>query len=306
VDLRQLRYFVAVVEERGFRRASRELYVAQPALSRALRQLELSLGVRLLERTAQGVELTDAGGEFLVHARLIIAHADAATAAMRDRVGCRPALRIGVVAGMLGAGELTAPIVDDFRHERPNLDVELEELSFVDQVGPLLGGALDVALVRDPLDHPGLDVVPLASEERALLVGAAHPLAGEAGVSATDVLDEPTLPLGSPDAWSAFWQLDDLRGKPNRFAQTAPATTVPSMQLAVASGQMVISVPGAMGRLAPNPLVRCVDLHDAEPSTIAVARRRHDRRTEVAAFVDQAIATTEKRIDLLPGGAVLR
>jgi hypothetical protein len=133
-----------------------------------------------------------------------------------------------------------------------------------------------------------------------------HALAGETSVSAAEILDEPTLPLGSPDAWSAFWQLDDLRGRPNRFADIAPATSIPSMQLAVASGNMVISVPGAMSRLAPNPLVRCVDLRDAAPSTIAVARRRHEDHADVQRFVDQAITTTENRIDLLPGGALVQ
>jgi DNA-binding transcriptional LysR family regulator len=170
----------------------------------------------------------------------------------------------------------------------------------------VLEGALDVALVRDPLDHPDLDIVPLASEERALMVGASHALATETVVSANDVLKEHTLPLGSPDPWSAFWQLDDLRGGPNRYADTAPATTISSMQLAVANADMIITVPAVMSRFAPNTLVHYVGLRDAEPSTIAVARRRNDRRTEVAAFVDQAISTTAAQIDVLPGGTLLQ
>jgi hypothetical protein len=84
----------------------------------------------------------------------------------------------------------------------------------------------------------------------------------------------------------------------------APATTIPGMQLAVANGRMVITVPHAMGRLAPNPLVRCIALRDAERSTIAVARRRGDRRAEVSGFVDQAGLIAERHIALLAGGAL--
>ena len=84
VDLRQLRYFVAVAEARGFRSASRALFVAQPALSSALQQLEGELGVELLHRTARGVALTDAGREFLTHAHSILRQTDEATAAMRE------------------------------------------------------------------------------------------------------------------------------------------------------------------------------------------------------------------------------
>lgn len=306
MDLRQLRYFVAVAEEHGFRPASRELYVAQPALSRALHQLELELGVELLERTPRGVQTTEAGHEFLGHARAIIAQAEAARAAMRERAEQRRGLRIGVVAGVLGAGELTAPIVQDFRERHPELHVELAELSFVDQVGPLLAGALDVALVRGPLDDPELELTPLAGEARALLVGATHRLAGADAVSADEVLGEHTLPLGSPDPWSAFWQLDDLRGRPNPLPDAPPATTISAMQLSVAGGDMVVSVPGSMARLAPNPLVHYVALPDAPPSTIAVAHRRSDRRPEVLAFAEQAARTTDRHIDQFLGGTRLQ
>lgn len=304
MDLRQLRFFVAVAEERGFRRASRELYVAQPSVTRALHQLEAELGVQLLHRTARGAELTEAGHEFVVHARRILAQAETAKAAMLERARIRPGLRIGVVAGVLGASELTAPILQEHRDAHPDLGVELAELSFCDQVGPLLAGDLDVALVRGPIAHRDLDVTPLALERRALLVGAQHALAAEAEVGVQDVLDEPTLPLASPEAWAGFWQLDDLRGAPNAHPGVAPVTTIQNMQLAVSGGPMVITVPDAMGRLAPNPLVRYVGLTDAPPSTIAVAHRRGDRRPGVRAFLDQAARTTEARIELLQGGTL--
>ncbi|UTI62658.1 LysR family transcriptional regulator [Paraconexibacter antarcticus] len=305
MDLRQLRYFVTVVDMRGVRPASRELYVTQPALSRALRQLEVELGVRLLTRTPQGVDPTEAGLDFLAHARSILASADAATDAMRDRARTRRGIRIGVVAGILGAGELTAPIIQRFRDHEPGVDLALEDLSFCDQVGPLLAGRLDAALVRGPLDHPDLEVVPLASEPRMLLVGGGHELAGEAGVDVEDVLDQPTLRIGAPDSWASFWYLDDERGAANAHATLPVTTTIANMQLNVASSNAVITVPAAMARLAPNPLVRCLELRGAPPSTIGVARRRTDRRPEVDAFIGHAGRATEDLIGLLPGGALI-
>ena len=302
VDLRQLRYFVAVVETRGFRRASRELFVAQPALSTALQQLERELGVELLHRSASGVVLTEAGRVFLAHARSILRQADEASAAMRDCARRQPGLRVGAVAGVLAASELTAPIVRAYRQARPDVRVELQELSFCDQVAPLLSGDFDVALVRGPLQHPELDIVPIALERRALLVGAEHELAQESEVDVADVLCERMLPLGSPDEWSGFWQFDDMRGRSNLHPDVPAATTIQNMELAVATGEMVIGVPDGMGRTAPNPLVRYVRVRGADLSMIAVARRRGDRRPDVDAFIEQAQCTADGRIDLLVGG----
>lgn len=304
MDLRQLRFFEAVVEEKGFRKASRQLYVAQPSVSRALHQLEQELGVELLRRTARGTELTDAGHEFAVHARRILQQADDAKAAMRERATPRSRFRVGVVAGLLGASELTAPILSDHREAFPHLDAQFAELSFCDQAGPLLAGDLDVALVRCPLEHPDLEVIPIAHERRALLVGADHDLAGEEEVCVDDVLDAPMLPLGSPDHWAGFWQLDDVRGGSNADVDAPPARTIQDMQMAVAAGRLVIGVPDGMSRLAPHPLGRYVRLRDAAPSTIAVARRRHDRSAAVEGFLEQAMRTTEERIDLLVGGVL--
>jgi DNA-binding transcriptional LysR family regulator len=302
MDLRQLRYFVAVVEARGFRRASGELFVAQPALSSALRQLEGELGVELLHRSARGVGLTDAGREFLAHARAILRQAEEARAAMRDCARRQAGLRVGAVAGVLAASELTAPIVRAYREARPDLRVELEELSFCDQVSPLMSGHFDVALVRGPLEHRELDVVPIALERRALLVGPEHELAEEGEVDVADVLSERTLPLGAPEGWSGFWQFDDVRGESNVHPNVPAAMTIQNLELGVATGEVVIGIPDGMPRIAPNSLVRYVRLRGADPSIIAVARRRGDRRRDVDAFIEQAQRTAEARIDLLLGG----
>jgi DNA-binding transcriptional LysR family regulator len=302
VELRHLRYFVAVAEEGAMRRASDRLFTAQPSISRALTQLETELGVRLLRRTPCGVELTDAGGELLVHARRILAETTEARIAMRRRAAPRAgALRIGVVAGILGASELTAPIFESYRAARPDVDVELHDVSFCDQTAPLLSRALDVSVVRGPVGHRELDVVPIALEPRVLLVSNAHELAGEECVDVEDVLDQPTLPLQAPEDWGSFWQLEDLRGASCSDPEAMPADTVANIQMSVATSRTVVSVPKAFSRLAPHPLVRTVDLAGPEPSVIAIARRRDETRREVNEFLEHATVAAHAAVPTLEG-----
>jgi DNA-binding transcriptional LysR family regulator len=301
MDLRQMRYLLAIQEEGGIRRAARASYVAQPAMSRAIRQLEQELGVDLLNRSAAGVELTDAGVEFAAHAAGVLRSVEDARAAMTEHARLAGTLRVG--AGRLTAGELTDPIVDRYRAAHPAVAVAVSPTSFRDQTAGLRSGALDVAIVRGPLEHPDLDVVPIASEPRALLVGREHELAGEHVVDVRDVLDATTVPLDAPDHWATFWQLDALRGRANRRTDLPPVRTLHGLRRGVMNGRTVITVPGAMRRLEPRPTTRCLALHGAEPSPIAVARRRRDRRTQVMAFVEQAADTARREIALLPGGS---
>jgi DNA-binding transcriptional LysR family regulator len=302
VELRHLRYFVAVAEEGAMRRASDLLYTAQPSISRALSQLEADLGVTLLRRTPYGVQLTDAGGEFLVYARRILAQTREARIAMSRRAAPRVGgLRIGVVAGILGASELTGPIFESYRALRPDVEVEMHDVSFCDQTAPLLSRSLDVSVVRGPVAHRELDVVPIALEPRVLLVSTGHELAGETSVDVGDILDQPTLPLQAPEDWDAFWQLEDVRGTSASSRDTKPVDSVANIQMAIATSEMVVSVPQAFSRLAPHPMVRTVDLVEPPPSVIAVARRRDEDRREVREFVEQAALAANAAVPSLDG-----
>jgi DNA-binding transcriptional LysR family regulator len=301
VDIRELQYFVAVAEAGGLRRAARGLCIAPSALSRALSQLEEDLGVQLLRRSAAGVLPTRAGEEFLAHARAILGAAQAAKVAMREHADRATVLRAGALAGVLAVGELTVPILRGYRDAHPALRLEAKSVSFRDQIAPLLDGRVDVLLARNPIDHPDVDVIPIAHEPRVLLVGADSDWACEAAIEVQSVLYEPTVPLAAPASWAGYWQLDDVRGSSNTHADISPVTTVNELHTAVAEHRAVISGSGALGRLAPSPTTRFIELHGVEPSTISVARRRGDRRPEVEAFITSAGRTVEQRIELLPG-----
>ena len=198
MDLRQLRYVVAVADAGGIRKASRQLDLAQPSLSQALRQLEAELGVQLIRRSTRGIELTEAGDEFLNYARDILDRAAEAHAAMRRRAEQRSCtLRVGLLAGIIAAGELTGPILERFRQARPDVEIQVQDISFSDQAAPLLDGQVDVAIVRAPIANRLVDTVPLAHDPRVLLVGATHELAGAERVDVEEILDERTVPDGS-------------------------------------------------------------------------------------------------------------
>lgn len=309
VELRQLRYFVAVVEANGLRKAARELYVAPSALSRALQQLEKDLGVELLNRSTAGVFPTAAGRDLLEHARSILARADAAATAMREHTrspsSAGDLLRVGALGGLLAASELTAPILSGFRAARPAIRMQPRQMWWHDQDRPLVDGYVDVALMRHPITHPSLESIPLAHEPRVLLVGARHDVASHEEIDVEAILSEPTVRLAAPDPWSRYWQLDDIRGTTNPCPDSAPVTTLREMQAAVANGRAVISTSGSVGRLAPDPDTRCIKLQGVEPSTILIARRRGDHRPAVEAFIELAGQIAQEHIRLIPGGAIV-
>jgi len=305
MDLRQLTYLVAVGDEGGIRAAARRLHISQPQVSQALRRLEAELGVELMRRSSRGVALTAEGEELLAHGREILDRVSIARTTLRRMADQQSStLRVGVVAGVLSAGELLAPILAAFGAARPDVALRLEDLAFNDQVSPLLAGTVDAAIVRAPVSHPDIVMTPIAQEPRVVMVAAGHELAGEESVDVDDILHLPTLPLSAAQEWSDFWQLNAERGGPNCDTDVAPVRTVPEAQLAVATRSVIITSPAALGRLAPNPLVRAIGLRDAVPTVIAVACKRRDRRRAVRAFVETAQATAERHIDLLPGGVL--
>jgi DNA-binding transcriptional LysR family regulator len=208
------------------------------------------------------------------------------------------------MAGVLSAGELLAPILAAYREARPDVALQLGDLAFGAHVAAVVEGLVDVAIIRTPVLHPDLEVTPLAQEPRVVMVGAGHEVAGTDSLAVEEILHFPTLPLDAPTEWADYWQLNDYRGGPNWVSTRAPVRTVPEAQLALATHNLLITSPGALGRLAPNPLVRVIALTGATPTVIAVVRRRRDRRLALTQFVETARATAERFIDLLPAGAV--
>ena len=177
MELRQLRYFVAVAEELHFRRAAARLHVSQPPLSQQIAALEAELGCRLLERTRRRVALTPAGAAFLRDARATLAELEvAARTARAIDAGQAGLLRVNFVGSALLS--LVPGIVQRFRRARPEVEIELRERSTVEQLRALDTGVIDVGLVRPPIEaHDQLRTQVLMREPTIAAIPAGHPLA---------------------------------------------------------------------------------------------------------------------------------
>ncbi|WP_434453424.1 LysR family transcriptional regulator [Lentzea sp. E54] len=187
MEIRELRYFVAVAEELHFGRAAERLGIAQPPLSRTIAQLEHRLGVALLTRTSRRVSLTEAGATLLTEARGILGAVAAAERRTRSAAADRPSLVLAAKAG--GSGEVLAKLLDAYAAEPGAVPVDVLLCESNTHV-PLLDGRADVALLHEPYDPTtGLDVEVLHTEEQVAVMPASHPLAGASRLRLADVRD---------------------------------------------------------------------------------------------------------------------
>ncbi|HET6741532.1 MAG TPA: LysR substrate-binding domain-containing protein [Kribbella sp.] len=204
MELRTLRYFVAVAEELHFGRAAARLYMSQPPLSRAIRLLEADLGTALFHRSASGVSLTPAGAALLQHARTLLAQAEQ----VRTRV-----------LAAAGAATLTVGILSDstdpdisrlaaaYRKLHPNVDVRIRETDLTDPTCGLRAGRVDIALTRGPFDETGLHVQELRSDPVGAVLRADDPLATRDSLVLTDLADRRwfQFPAGTDPIWQSYW-----------------------------------------------------------------------------------------------------
>lgn len=197
-DLRQLRYFVAVAETLNFRRAAEDLHLAQPALSKAIRQLEEELGVQLFERTTRNVDLTPVGELFLDRARRTLSSAEEAFAVARDaavgivgqlRLGASPIARLGVMPVLQAA----------WTDAKPGIAVHVVEAATAPLLRAVRAGELDLAVGWCPSYEPGLQFERLRDEPVMAHVAVDHPLAAEDSVG-LERLAQETILVGSGDA----------------------------------------------------------------------------------------------------------
>lgn len=250
MEVRQLRYFVAVAEECHFGRAARRLHMAQPPLSQAIRKLESELGVDLFERTTRRVSLTPAGERFLVRSRELLAGLEAAgQEALRVAAGEVGRVVIGVVGSVTYA--LLPLLARRLREEFADIDFEFtSEMLTPDQIEALRAGTVDVVLMRTPAPAHDLLVRVLRREPLVAAVPSGHPLAQAGPLELGRLADEPFVVYPSTrgsvlhDAVLAACQSTGFQ--PREAAQVAQTST---MLVFVAAGIGVAVLPESASSL---------------------------------------------------------
>lgn len=192
MELRHLRYFLAVADTLNFGRAAARLHIAQPPLSRQIHDLEAEIGTPLFHRTPRGVVLTEAGSVFAQKAAEILASSEEAVAEARDAgVGRRGRLVIGFVHSV--AYSLLPRILPEFKQRHPKVAVSLREVTVMDKESALLSEQIDVGIFRPPPRHPEIVNFPVNEEGFLLALPAGHPLAKKRRVPAQALADEPLI-----------------------------------------------------------------------------------------------------------------
>ncbi len=190
MDLRHLRYFIAVAEEGSLTvAAEKRLHTAQPSLSRQMRDLEAELGCTLMIRGAKGIELTAAGGVFLDHARVVLVQVEGAIEATRRAAA--PA-KATFVIGFLTGYEFTwlAAVMGIMRDELPNTEIVILSRSSTDLADGLMRRKIDLAFLRHEQNTPGIVFTRLIDEPLIVLMAADHRLTARAAISAKDIAGE--------------------------------------------------------------------------------------------------------------------
>ncbi|MEV6825759.1 LysR family transcriptional regulator [Amycolatopsis sp. NPDC051102] len=281
MDLRVLRYFVAVAEERHIGRAADRLHMAQPPLSRAVRGLEDELGATLFERTPKGVTLTEAGAVLYDEAVALLAQAGR----IRDRVTAAgtTTLTVGTLAD--AAEHVGARLVALFREQHPHVDVRVHETDLADPTAGLRTGLVDVALTRTPFETAGIGVHVLRRVPVGVVLRDDDPLAGRAELATAELAGRRwvRLPDGTDPHWTAYWT-----GGPPGDDAPVMRTVQECLQAVLWNGTAALA---PVGQPLP-PGLRIVPVADRPPSELVVAWPKAGSSPLVRSFVRCGISLT--------------
>jgi DNA-binding transcriptional LysR family regulator len=286
VELRHLRYFVAVAEELHFRRAAERLHMSQPPLSQQIRALEQEVGARLLERSSRRVELTSAGEAFYGRAREILdAVDDAQRLARRVERGEVGRLAIGFVGSAMYS--VVPELLSAFRERSEGVDLQLRELTTTAQLRALDRGQIDIGFIRPAGERDGIAVETVLREPVVVAVPDRHPLAARPSIRLEQLAGEPLVLLtrsGAPGLRESLSRaIAGFGGEAGIVQEADEMQTVVGL---VAAGVGISLVPESVRALVRRGVTYRV-LEDGEAVVeLAIAWRRDDRSPVLAAFLE--------------------
>jgi DNA-binding transcriptional LysR family regulator len=257
MELRHLRYFVAIAEERSFTRAAERLWVAQPGLSTQIRRLERELGVQVFDRQARGVALTDAGALLLERARLTLAAAELAGATGRDlETGLAGSVKLGVAT--CAQWSRTSDVLERFTRDRSGVELTVLEGYGGTLWRDLRSGRLDALLAPACFSSPDLRRIDLGEEAWVALVGTSHPLAGRGPLAVGQLHGERVAVTAHPDGAGYDRMVTEMLDDFSVTANLRPGAPGPALHASVVAGE-AIALTTAPQNLRPGVMARQLD-----------------------------------------------
>jgi DNA-binding transcriptional LysR family regulator len=288
MELRHLRYFIAVAEELHFGRAAHLLGISQPPLSQQIQALEHGLGTRLLERTNRRVQLSESGRLFLDEARLVLAQADkAADVARRAQAGELGELKVGFTTSAPFTSSIPQAIFA-FRQRFPEVHLALQEMNSREVAVALEDESIHVGIMR-PLALPeSLQVVELLREPLVAIINADHPLAqgSDQGLQLSALADEPFVFFPRTYGSGLYAQLFDLARAAGFSPQiTQEAGEVMTIIGLVAAGLGVTVLPASYRRMRIDDVVYRTLLDPDATSAVWLVQRKDQQSPRAKAFM---------------------
>ena len=285
MDLRQLRYFVAVAEELSFSRAARKVHLSQPPLSRQVARLEQELGVQLLHRTTHEVSLSEAGTAFLAEARQLLAlSVRAGEAARRASRGETGLIRVGFIGSALYS--FLPALLRAYRQAYPDVQLALTQLTIAQQAEALRDRAIDVGVIRQAIVDDALVMRCVVKEPFVVAMPLDHPFAGRQKVALRSLAREPFVIFNRGDAPAIYDQtmrICERAGFSPRIVQEArPLATVVGL---VATGLGVSIVPASTQRINIDHVVYRPLVGTRAVSEFVLAWHRENRAPVLARFL---------------------
>lgn len=295
-ELRLLRYFVTVAEERHFGRAAERLHIAQPPLSQQIQKLERQLGAELIDRSRRPIDLTDAGNALFEEARLALTHAERAFAAARKAAtGHLGHLHIGALQAAVDG--VLSYVMRAHRREYPDVKLELTELTTLEQVAQLVEHRLDVGFMRGPVDEPSLSIQTLIDDPLAAVVSEDDPLATHDRIHPSQLKDQPIVLWTRAAASTTYadvvelFRLHDI--EPPVVDEVARIQTILAL---VASGAGIALLPTSFINLNRKG-VRFIPLHGPLPyRPLALVWRTSNQSPSVRCFLEVAMQASPKYV----------
>ncbi|WP_188273422.1 LysR family transcriptional regulator [Streptomyces sp. CBMA152] len=266
LDLRKLRYFVAVAEHRHFGRAAQALFIAQPVLSRQIRAFEQELGCPLFTRSTRSVELTAAGKKLYDEASRITTVVDVALRRVHEARRGEQRLVVAFSSGLH-----VSDAIREFTVSNPNVEIDVLPLPWSERDAPLRDGRAHVGYLRRPFDDSGLRTVPIGHETKVACLPVAHPLAGRSALTSADLDGEPILDVRARRTFS----LDE------------------KFEL-IASGQGIALIPASIAHSYSRPDLVYLTVTDGLPVETCLAVPETNCSGPAADFLDIATAVLRR------------